>query len=75
MHEKATVSVCAGGAPDGAQHWPPLVTELHLSTTFQHQGFSELLWFPFLNVWKTGPVHRPPEAELDRWTPRSIWFA
>lgn len=54
MHEKATVSVCAGGAPDGAQHWPPLVTELHLSTTFQHQGFSELLWFPFLNVWKTG---------------------
>lgn len=54
---------------------PRLSLSWHLSTTFQHQGLSELLWFPFLNLWKTEPVHRPPEAELDRWTPRSVWFA
>lgn len=47
MHEKATVSVCAGGAPDGAQHWPPLVTEL---APVHHLQTSRVLRAPLVSV-------------------------
>lgn len=47
MHEKATVSACAGGAPDGAQHWPPLVTEL---APVHHLPTSRVLRAPLVSV-------------------------